>query len=146
MKGNHRGTAAQEERAGVAGNCSCGCEIGQCKKMRVGCLGRSHEVVMDRKMHSDVYQAAVTLVLPLSRVSSIFKIKLVRKREKESCSSGLLYEMDILVAQWPVFAGTCHFRELATPGFLAYFSVVPGRLLYHPVPHFEKHSRCSILG
>lgn len=114
--------------------------------MRVGSLGRSHEVVMDRRMHSGVCQAAATLVPTLPQVSDIFKIKLIRKREKESCGSDLLYETDILVAQWPAFAGTCYFREVATPGFLAQFSVAPGHLLSPPVPHVEKHSQRSILG
>lgn len=103
-------------------------------------------MVMDRRMHSGVCQAAATLVPTLPQVSDIFKIKLIRKREKESCGSDLLYETDILVAQWPAFAGTCYFREVATPGFLAEFSVAPGHLLSPPVPHVEKHSQRSILG
>lgn len=41
VMGNCRGTAAQEGGTGVAVNCSCGCEIGQCEKVLVGCLGRS---------------------------------------------------------------------------------------------------------
>jgi len=48
--------------------------------MVVRCLARSLEVVMDRKMYSVVYQAAVTLVPPLSRELGIFKIKFARKR------------------------------------------------------------------
>lgn len=143
VKGNRKGKAAQD-RTGVAGNRSCGCEIGRCKKVLVGCLGRSHEVVMDRKTHSGVYRAAVILVPSLSCVSSIFK--LTRRREKESYSSGLPYKPNILVAQWPVFAGVCRFREVAAPDSLACFSVAPGRLLSPPVCHFEKHSQRSILG
>lgn len=51
--------------------------------MRKGACGMSwkeHEVVMDGKTHSGAYQAAVILVPPPSRVSSILKIKLARRR------------------------------------------------------------------
>lgn len=43
------------------------------------CLGKVHEVMLDRKIHPGVYQAAVTLIPPLSGVLSIFKIEPVRK-------------------------------------------------------------------
>lgn len=62
MKGNCR----LEGTARVAGNCSGGYETGGCKKLPVGCLGKSHEVLLDRMIHPGVYQAAVTLIPTLS--------------------------------------------------------------------------------
>lgn len=46
----------------IAGNCSCGYEIGGCKKLPLEWLGKSHEVMLDRKIHPGVYQAAVTSI------------------------------------------------------------------------------------
>lgn len=56
MKGNCR----LEGAARIAGNCSCGYEIVGCKKLPAGCLGKSHEVMLDGKIHPGVSQAAVT--------------------------------------------------------------------------------------
>lgn len=131
---SQRGATALEGIAQIAGNCSCGYETGGCKKLPLEWLGKSHEVMLNRKIHPGVYQAAVTLIPPLSRVLSIFKIKPVRK-----WAAALPCPVKgVLVGQWPVFSG--HFREVP------HSSVTPGCLLSPPVPHFEQLSQGSILG
>lgn len=154
VKGNHKGTADQEGRAGAAGNWSCGWETKGCKKMYVGCLERNPDVVMGRKIHSGVYQAAVTLV-PL--LSEALKLKLYLQERDKKRELQLSVKKQFLVAsicwymsfQRDFLAHFCDSWALSVPSCASFWKSQPtlnSRLRYLRMQCFVVHFQAACIG